>query len=165
MTAAIALAVVLVIAVAGASMAMESQRTQTTPPAPRAPRPPSNPFSKPTAPGRTKGRDREPAPPTPPPTDLPSQMEAELKAPDLVKNGVRAQAKVISVVDERTIGPVPRSRLVLRVVPDGDESPFEVTIRHAFQTPDLRAAVKVGSDIPVRFSPDDHRVVLDPGQG
>ena len=162
MTAAIALAVVLVIAVAGASMAMESQRTQTTP---SAPRPPSNPFSRPTAAGRAKAREREPAPPTPPPTDLPSQMEAELRQPDLVKNGIRAQAKVISVVDERTIGPVTRSRLVLRVAPAGDESPFEVTIRHAFQTPEMRAAVKVGSDIPVRFSPDDHRVVLDPGQG
>ena len=92
-------------------------------------------------------------------------MEAELKQPDLIRNGVRAQAKVISVVDERTIGPVTRSRLVLRVEPGDGTDPFEVTIRHAFQSPDLRAVVKVGSEISVRFSPDDHRVVLDTGQG
>jgi hypothetical protein len=91
-------------------------------------------------------------------------LEAELKQPELVRSGVKARAKVISVVDERTIGPVTRSRLVLRVEPGGGADPFEVTIRHAFQTPDSRAAVKVGADIPVRFSPDDRRVVLDPGQ-
>jgi hypothetical protein len=97
--------------------------------------------------------------------DIPASLEAEFKQPELVRNGVQAQARVVSVVDERTLGPVTRSRLVLRVEPGGEEAPFEVTIRHAFQTPEARSVVKVGSQITVRYSPEDHRVVLDPGQG
>ncbi len=164
MTAAIALAVVLLIAVVGASMAMESQRAQAAGASPRAAKPPAPPVKPPT---RSRGRARnvEPEVPPPPPVDIPASMEAEFKQPDLVRNGVQAQARVVSVVDERTLGPVTRSRLVLRVEPDGEEAPFEVTIRHAFQTPEARSVVKVGSQVTVRYSPEDRRVVLDPGQG
>jgi hypothetical protein len=67
----------------------------------------------------------------------------------------------MSVVDERTLGPVTRSRLTLRVDPTEGEA-FEVTTRVAFPTPEHRARVKVGALIPVRYDPDDHRrVVVD----
>ncbi|HET6964319.1 MAG TPA: hypothetical protein VFH58_06065 [Acidimicrobiales bacterium] len=165
MTAAIALAVVLVIAVAGASMAMESQRTGQAP------------VRRPPRPTRTKGTDRErpkrparnrernrPADPTAadgPPPPAPPMPEPEFRGPDLLRTGASAQAKVISVVDERTIGPVTRSRLVLLIEPEGAD-PLEVTVRHAFPTPDARAAVKVGATVPVRYDRDEpRRVVLD----
>lgn len=169
MTAAIALAVVLVIAVAGASMAMESQRSGQ-PGARRQPRPP-----RPARPGRTEGerprrplRNRErsrPADPTAadgPPTVVPDlPPDPDIKGPDLLRTGASAQAKVISVVDERTLGPVTRSRLVLRIEPDGGQA-VEVTVRHAFPTPEARAAVKVGATVPVRYDRDEpRRVVLD----
>jgi hypothetical protein len=78
-----------------------------------------------------------------------------------LRSGVPAEAKVISVVDERTIGPVTRSRLSLEIDP-GDGPPFEVTVRWAFQTPAARSRVKVGGTLPVRFDKDDHtRVVVD----
>jgi hypothetical protein len=68
---------------------------------------------------------------------------------------------VLSVVDERTMGPVTRSRLALSITPEGQEA-FETTIRVAFPTPAARARVKVGGTVPVRFDPEDHsRVVLD----
>jgi hypothetical protein len=74
---------------------------------------------------------------------------------------VPADATVISVVDERTIGPVTRSRLTLKVEP-GEGNPFEVTTRFAFPTPAARAKVKVGGTIPVRFDKDDRtRIVVD----
>jgi hypothetical protein len=70
-------------------------------------------------------------------------------------------AKVVSVVDERTIGPVTRSRLTLQVQPD-DGPAFEVTTRVAFPTPAARARVQVGGTIPVRYDKDDHtRIVVD----
>ncbi|MGH9105962.1 MAG: hypothetical protein ACRDZX_09025 [Acidimicrobiales bacterium] len=76
-----------------------------------------------------------------------------------------ASAVVISVVDERTVGPVTRSRLTLRVQPAGDEA-FEVATRVAFPTPEERAKVKVGATIPVRYDSDDHRrVVVDMEKG
>jgi hypothetical protein len=64
-------------------------------------------------------------------------------------------------VDERTLGPVTRSRLTLRVEPAQGEA-FEVTTRVAFPTPEERAKVKVGGTIPVRYDSEDHRrVVVD----
>jgi hypothetical protein len=77
-----------------------------------------------------------------------------------LRTGVPADAKVISVVDERTIGPVTRSRLTLRIEPpDGD--PFEVTTRFAFPTPTARANIKVGGTVPVRYDKDDRtRIVV-----
>jgi hypothetical protein len=79
----------------------------------------------------------------------------------LLRSGVPAQAKVVSVVDERTIGPVTRSRLTLQVEP-GDGPSFEVTTRVAFPTPEARARVKVGGTVAVRYDKDDPmRIVLD----
>ena len=172
MTAAIALAIVLVIAVAGASMAMESQRTGQ--PGARRPARPSRP-ARPARPTRTegdrprrslrnrdKGRPVDPTAADGPPTAVPDvPSEPEFKGPDLLRTGASAQAKVISVVDERTLGPVTRSRLVLRIEPAGAE-PVEVTVRHAFPTPEARATVKVGATVPVRYDRDEpRRVVLD----
>jgi hypothetical protein len=162
MTAAIALAVVLVIAVAGASMALESQRSGQ--PVARRPARPTRPGDqeRPRRPLRNRDRNRSgdpngpDGPPAPPPIP-----ETEFKGPELLRTGTRSVAKVVSVVDERTIGPVTRSRLVLRIEPAGRE-PLEVTVRHAFATPESRSAVKVGSGVPVRYDPDDpRRVVLD----
>ena len=83
---------------------------------------------------------------------------------DLRPLNTQAQALVMSVVDERTLGPVTRSRLTLRVQPTEGE-PFEVTTRVAFPTPEERARVKVGGTIPVRYDSYDHRrVVVDPDQ-
>ena len=167
MTAAIALAVVLVIVVAGASMAMESQRTGQTPGgARRAPRPPRPPRAAPPGGLGRRVRPRERGRPDPtsadaPPTPPPPSPEPEVRPPELLRTGVPATAKVIGVVDERTIGPVTRSRLSLRIEPSEGE-PFEVTIRVAFQTPEQRSRVKVGGDLPVRYDPDDRtRVVVD----
>jgi len=150
-TAAIALAVVLVIVVAGASMAMENQRSATAPSA----RPPGQPR---TRPAKSGPRGRKPAPaeeaPSPPP-------EPEAKPTEILPSFAHARARVLSVVDERTIGPVTRSRLSVRVEPEGAE-PFEASVRVAFQTPQSRAAVKVGGTVDVRFDPDDHsRVVVE----
>jgi len=66
---------------------------------------------------------------------------------------------VVSVVDERTLGPVTRSRLTLKVQPEDGEC-FEVTTRVAFPTPEARAQVKVGGTIPVRYDPADHKRVV-----
>jgi len=68
----------------------------------------------------------------------------------------------VSVVDERVVGPVTRSRLTLERRPEGEDA-FEVTIRHAFQTAEVRARVRVGGTIAVRYDKDEHRkVVIDP---
>ena len=166
MTAAIALAVVLVIAVAGASMAMESQRSGT--PAARRPARPARSGQAERGRRPMRSRDRARTDPTaadgppPPPAPMP---EPEFKGPDLLRTGKAVAARVISVVDERTIGPVTRSRLVLRIEPERGE-PLEVTVRHAFATPESRAAVKVGGTVAVRYDPDEpRRVVLDLPQG
>ena len=164
MTAAIALAVVLVIAVAGASMAMESQRSGQ--PVTRRPARPVRPKEPEGERARRPSRYRERSRPDPtaadgPPPPPPPMPEPEFKGPDLLRTGISAQAKVISVVDERTIGPVTRSRLVLSIDPENGD-PLEVTVRHAFPTPDSRASVKVGGTVPVRFDPDEpRRVVID----
>ena len=79
-----------------------------------------------------------------------------------------APAVVLSVVDERVLGPVTRCRLTLRVEPEGEES-FEVTTRVAFPTPGQRASINVGTRVPVRYDADDHRRVVveigGPGRG
>ncbi|HYA44206.1 MAG TPA: hypothetical protein VED59_01260, partial [Acidimicrobiales bacterium] len=93
--------------------------------------------------------------------------EAEQGIGDFKPLSTTGTAVVVSVVDERTLGPVTRSRLTLRVQPAEGE-PFEVTTRVAFPTPEARASVKVGGSIPVRYDPADHRrVVVDmiPGTG
>jgi hypothetical protein len=157
MTAAVALAVVLVIAVAGLSLAMQTQRSlpgQAGGPV-AAPRP--------MPPRRVRERRTptpEPPPPAPDPIDL-APKEAEAKGPELLRTGTAAAAKVMSVVDERVVGPVTRSRLNLAIEAT-DGKTFEITVRHAFPTPAARSKVKVGGTIPVRYDPDDHgRVVVD----
>jgi hypothetical protein len=90
----------------------------------------------------------------------PLEPEAEILA-NLKPLSLQGRALVVSVVDERTLGPVTRSRLTLKVKPDDGES-FEVTTRVAFPTPEARAQVKVGGTVPVRYDPADHRrVVVD----
>ncbi len=154
MTAAVALAVVLVIAVAGLSLAMQTQRPVG--PTPGRPRP------QPPSPRRTRERRPQPAATTPSPPPPAKPAEPQSKGPELLRRGTATTAKVVSVVDERTVGPVTRSRLVLAITPeDGDA--FEVTTRTAFPSPAARSAVKVGGTIPVRYDPKDHsRVVLEP---
>ena len=170
MTAAIALAIVLVIAVAGASMAMESQKAAQPgarrPSRPvRSARPPEREATRRPLRRRERSKPSDPAAADSPPADSPPLPEPEFKGPDLLRTGTSAQARVVSVVDERTIGPVTRSRLVLRIDPEGAE-PLEVTVRHAFPTPDSRASVKVGGTVPVRFDADEpRRVVIDLPQG
>ena len=153
MTGAVALAIVLVIAVAGMSLAMQTQRPIQSPP-----RPPGGGMPR-------RARERRPTPPpSPPPPPPPADPEPEWKGPELLRSGARAEAKVVSVVDERTLGPVTRSRLVLALSAGGDE--WEVTVRHAFQTPAARARVKVGGSVPVRYNPEDHsKVVIDQETG
>ncbi len=146
MTAAIALAVVLVIAVAGVSLAMQTQR----PAAARPQRPPSAP--------RRPMRSPRPAARTAPEPAQPAPADPDRRGPELLRAGKVAEAKVISVVDERTTGTVVRSRLTLRVEPTGGPS-FEVQLRHAFPTQAARAAVRVGGSVSVRYDPDDHRRV------
>jgi hypothetical protein len=147
-TGAVALAVVLVIAVAGMSLAMQTQRPVQSQPRPR----PQGAQRRP--------RERAPAPPPKPPP--PADPEPEWKGPELLRSGTGAEAKVISVVDERTLGPVTRSRLTLSITPAEGGEPFEVTIRTAFPTPEARSRVKVGGTVAVRYDSDDRsRVVLD----
>jgi hypothetical protein len=158
-TGAIALAIVLVVAVGGISMAMQSQRTGQTPSGPRTSR-----IPRPTrSPEARRGRERRNPPPSdlPPPTAPPADKEPEVRGPELLRSGLAAEAKVLAVVDERTTGPVTRSRLTLEIKPD-DGSTFEVTVRVTFSTPESRSRVKVGGTIPVRYDPDDHnKVVVD----
>lgn len=149
MTGAVALAIVLVIAVAGMSLAMQTQRPVQAPPRPQNPTP------------RRPRERRAATPPPPPPPPPPADPEPEWKGPELLRTGAQAEARVVSVVDERTLGSVTRSRLVLGLSVDGEE--WEVTVRHAFQTPARRSAVKVGGTVAVRYNPEDRtKVVLDP---
>lgn len=155
MTAAVALAVVLVIAVAGLSLAMQTQRSvpgQSAPPAP--------PRQPPPAPRRARERRNPPASDKPDPVEAVAK-EPPPKGPELLRTGTAAAAKVMSVVDERVVGPVTRSRLSL-AIEGADGKTFEITVRHAFPTLAARSQVKVGGTIPVRYDPDDHgRVVVD----
>jgi hypothetical protein len=150
-TAAIAVAVVLVIAVAGVSLAMQTQHPATA----RAPRP-SNPVRNPP---RRPGRAARPAARQQPPAPDPAPAAPPSRGPELLRSGKAADAKVISVVDERVTGSVVRSRLTLRVEPAGEDA-FEVQIRHAFPTQDDRAAVRVGGTVAVRYDSEDHRRVV-----
>lgn len=155
MTSAVALAVILVIAVAGLSLAMQSQRSmpgQTTP---------RTPPRQPPPPRRTRER-RSPPPPPPKPDPVEAVVkEPQPKGPELLRTGTAAAAKVMSVVDERVVGPVTRSRLGL-AIEAADGKTFEITVRHAFPTPAARSQVKVGGTIPVRYDPKDHaRVIVD----
>lgn len=153
MTAAVALAVVLVIAVAGLSLAMQTQRPVG--PSQGRTRP------QPANPRRPRERKAQPTASTPTPVPSPMPAEPESKGPELLRTGTRADAKVVSVVDERTVGPVTRSRLVLAITTAGGEA-FEVTTRTAFPSPSARSSVRVGGTVPVRYDPEDHgRVVLD----
>jgi hypothetical protein len=144
-TGAIALAILLVVAVAGVSMALQGQPGAQSPSQRQRPAP------------RAKVKRSPDAPPAPP--SMP--REPEVRGPDLLRSGVAAEAKVLSVVDERTTGPVTRSRLTLEIEPEGG-TPFEVTVRFAFPTPQSRSGVKVGGRIPVRYDKDDRtKVVVD----
>ena len=79
----------------------------------------------------------------------------------MLRSGVPAEAKVLAVVDERTTGPVTRSRLTLEVKPE-DASTFEVVVRVTFATPESRSKVKVGGTVGIRYDKDDHnKVVVD----
>jgi hypothetical protein len=84
------------------------------------------------------------------------------KGPELLRTGVPAEAKVVNVVDERVVGPVTRSRLTLRIEPQSGD-PFEVDIRHAFPSLELRAKVRIGGTIAVHYDKDKpKKVVIDP---
>jgi hypothetical protein len=171
----LALAIMLVVVVGVLSLAVNAQgpfqgsgaggsprpaRTHpgsTSPPPPKTPRRPVR--------DRSERRDRQPAPaPAQPASEPPPPTDQDQSFGDLRPLNAQAQALVMSVVDERTLGPVTRSRLTLRVQPtEGD--PFEVTTRVAFPTPEERARVKVGGTIPIRYDSFDHRrVVVDPDQ-
>jgi len=184
--AALALAILLVVVVGGLSLAVNSQGPLQGPrpaPQPRSARPvhPGRPKpAKPAQPGEPKrrradkdagdlakrllrGRARatsEDAPDRPieRPFEQPP-LEPEQVFGDLKPLSTQGKAIVVSVVDERTLGPVTRSRLTLKVQPEEGEN-FEVTTRVAFPTPEARARVKVGSTIPVRYDPADHRRVV-----
>jgi hypothetical protein len=135
----------------------------------------SHPGAQPSPPGRAprrpprdraeRNRERPAAPPSAAPAKGPQpQAEPDLPVGDLKPLNTQAQALVMSVVDERTLGPVTRSRLTLRIQP-ADGEPFEVTTRVAFPTPEERARIKVGKNIGVRYDSEDHRrVVVDSEQ-
>jgi hypothetical protein len=153
----VVLTVLIVIAVVGLSLAMQSQQTIQGPRptrAPRMPRPPSPPRRIRERKAQPPAQDVPAPPPDPTDTDL-------LKGPEILRSGEETEAKVISVVDERTLGPVTRSRLTVQIDP-GDGEPFEVTTRVAFPTPESRAKVKVGGTVTVHYDKDDRtRVVVD----
>jgi hypothetical protein len=180
MGAALALAVMLVVVVGVLSLAVNAQGpfqgagpggapprpARASHPGGAAPAPPRSPKRPPRERSERarerseRARERE-APAPPPASKEPEHpSDADLFG-DVKPLDSEAQALVISVVDERTLGPVTRSRLTLRVEPKGG-SPFEVITRVAFPTPEDRARVKVGAMIPVRYDSDDHhRVVVD----
>jgi hypothetical protein len=164
--AAIALAIVLVIAVGGISLAMQTQRPLQ--PQGRQPRPESR---GPVVGGRIRSRrpgpSSKPAPPPSPvsPIVTPSDESPANKGPELLRTGVAANAKVVNIVDERVVGPVTRSRLTLRIEPDGGE-PFEVDLRHAFASIEARGKVRIGGTVAVRYDKDrPKKVVIDPAAG
>lgn len=179
MSAALALAVLLVVVVGVLSLAVNAQGpVPGARPGPTGPRPQSSRSTHPGSAGPSGGRTpRRPARERPERPERKSERQAnpDADAPagpnappldeslfaDVKPLNSQAQALVISVVDERTLGPVTRSRLTLRVEPSQGEA-FEVTTRVAFPTPEERAKVKVGAMIPVRYDSEDHRrVVVD----
>lgn len=174
-----ALAIMLVVVVGVLSLAVNAQgpfqgsgSSGGQPRPARAPHPgsaASSPTKAPRRPARDRGerRDRQQgAAQSQPAADGEPQpsTEQDQSFGDLRPLNTQAQALVMSVVDERTLGPVTRSKLTLRVQPSEGE-PFEVTTRVAFPTPEERARVKVGGTIPVRYDSYDHRrVVVDTDQ-
>ena len=172
-----ALAIMLVVVVGVLSLAVNAQgpfqgtgASGTQPRPARAGHPGSTASSgrAPRRPARDRSernRDRQQgSQPTVPAAEPQKPSDAEQPFGDLRPLNTQGQALVISVVDERTLGPVTRSKLTLRVQPkEGDA--FEVTTRVAFPTPEDRARVKVGGTIPVRYDANDHRrVVVDTDQ-
>ncbi len=129
------------------------------PPPPRAPRRPPRERSE------RKTERAAGAPPVPPKREPEHPADVDPAFGDVKPLNSRAQALVMSVIDERMLGPVTRSRLTLRVEPPGGEA-FEVTTRVAFPTLEDRARVKVGETIAVRYDSEDHRrVVVDTEKG
>ena len=122
-------------------------------------------LADPPGTGRSAAGSAHRLPPRQPLREDPQQQaEPDVPLGDLKPLNTQAQALVMSVVDERTLGPVTRSRLTLRIQPT-DGEPFEVTTRVAFPTPEERARIKVGKTIGVRYDSEDHRrVVVDPEQ-
>lgn len=182
MGAALALAIMLVVVVAVISLAVNAEHqasgTQRAGaqrgghaghpgsagggPAPKAPRRPAR--ERPER-GRSDKPGREPAGNKPPmgAGGSPRPPDVEQVFGDLRPLNKQASAVVLSVIDERTVGPVTRCRLSLKVEPAEGE-PFEVTARVAFPTPEERAKVKVGAKVGVRYdSEDHHRVVVEMG--
>jgi len=184
MGAAVALAIMLVVVVGVLSLAVNAQGPVQGGglggPSPRAGRGVGHPgTTAPTVPRppRRPQRDRPERAPVPPDAGsskgpVKGSSKGPVKGPgepadpdqlfgDLKPLNTPARALVVSVVDERTLGPVTRSRLTLKVQPPAGD-PFEVTTRVAFPTPEDRARVKVGATIPVRYDSNDHRrVVVD----
>ena len=166
-TGAIALAIVLVVARGRRQHGFREPAQLADPggpPGPSDPTPPRRRTHIAAARDRGIGSERRKADPaTTPLSDLPpSIQDAESRGPELQRSGVAAEAKVISVVDERTIGPVTRSRLALRIDP-GDGPAFEVTWSEWPSRPRSRASkVKVGGTVAVHYDQDDRtRVVVD----
>ena len=176
MAAALALAVMLVVVVAVVSLAVNSQAQVTGAqragpprsgrsglgPGPAASRPPRRPARErgERAKGE-RGKDRAKAgqPRGEPPAPSEKANDPDQVFGDLRPLNKAAKAVVLSVVDERTLGPVTRCRLTLRVEP-GEEDAFEVTARVAFPTPEERARVRVGATVAVRYDSEDHRRVV-----
>jgi len=171
MAAALALAIMLVVVVAVLSLAVNSQgqfpggqRAPTprparagggkTPPAPKPPRRPPREKNE-----RARGPRAGAAAAGPPAGAQERPPDPEQAFGDLRPLNRQALAVVMSVIDERTLGPVTRCRLTLKVQPD-DGQAFEVTTRVAFPTPEDRAKVKVGATVPVRYDSEDHRRVV-----
>jgi hypothetical protein len=173
----LALAIMLVVVVGVLSLAVNAQgpfqgtgASGGQPRASRSGHPGSTASSTGKAPRRparerSERRDRQSAAPQGQPANEPvPPAEQDQPFGDLRPLNTQANALVMSVVDERTLGPVTRSRLTLRVQPAEGE-PFEVTTRVAFPTPEERARIKVGGTIPVRYDSYDHRrVVVDTDQ-
>jgi hypothetical protein len=177
MEAALALAIMLVVVVSGLSLAMQSQRPLQPGARParpvrpvRAPRP-----DVPSAPPRRPVRERRAAPPPPAAPEpaagtdpgaasaAPPPPAAEI--PELRRTGIKAEATVVSVVDERTVGLITRSRLTLKIQPAEGDS-FEVQTRVAFPTPEARSKARVGGILQVRYDPKHHhRVIVELDEG
>jgi hypothetical protein len=172
------LAIMLVVVVGVLSLAVNAQGpfqgtggSGTQPRPARASHPGSTGSSQGRAPRRPardrseRNRDRQQGPPPVAPSAEPAKMsDADQSFGDLRPLNTKAQALVISVVDERTLGPVTKSKLKLRIQPEEGDA-FEVDTRFNFPTPEDRARVKVGGTIPVRYDSNDHRrVVVDTDQ-
>jgi hypothetical protein len=146
MGAALALAIMLVVVVAGLSLALSSQGTLPQGGRPGRPVRPVRPPGASAHPGAAAPPLRRPAPRrrSPEPTVVPGPeptVEPPVQEPTKVRRpGVEIEAIVVSVVDERTLGPVTRSRV-------------------AFPTPQARERCKVGGRLTVLYDPEHHRKV------